>query len=91
MVPLIAHIKPRSIAEFGELAKHAGEEFIYVLSGILQVHIDANPVITLEAGDCVYFDSSCGHAYVSAGDTEAIVLGVCWQPEASGKHLAKQL
>jgi transcriptional regulator with XRE-family HTH domain len=91
MVPLIAHIKPRSIAEFGELAKHAGEEFIYVLSGTLQVHIEANPVITLEAGDCVYFDSSCGHAYVSTGDTEAIVLGVCWQPETSGKHLPKQL
>ena len=83
MVPLVAHIKPRSIAEFSELAKHAGEEFIYVLSGTLHVHIDANPVITLEAGDCVYFDSGCGHAYVSAGDCEAIVLGVCWQPEAS--------
>jgi transcriptional regulator with XRE-family HTH domain len=91
MLPAIVHIKPRSIAEFAELAKHAGEEFIYVLSGTLQVHIDANPAITLEAGDCVYFDSGCGHGYVSAGDTEAIVLGVCWQPEASGKQPSQQL
>jgi transcriptional regulator with XRE-family HTH domain len=87
MVPLIAHIKPRSVAEFPEFAKHAGEEFIYVLSGTLSVHIDSNPVITLETGDCVYFDSSYGHAYVTAGDAEAIVLGVCWQPETSNEHL----
>jgi transcriptional regulator with XRE-family HTH domain len=85
MVPLIAHIKPRSIAEFSELAEHAGEEFIYVLKGTVSVHINANLVVTLEIGDCVYFDSSYGHAYVTAGETEALVLGVCWQPETSRK------
>ena len=26
----------------------------------LQVHIEAHPVITLEAVECVYFDNSCG-------------------------------
>ena len=25
-------------------------------------------------------DSAMGHAYVTAGDEDAIVLGVCWKP-----------
>jgi hypothetical protein len=59
------------------------------LTGTLSVHIDSNPVITLETGDCVYFDSSYGHAYLTAGQTEAIVPGVCWQPETSNEHLPR--
>lgn len=40
---------------------HPGQEFDYVLEGRLRVRIHGNE-LTLEAGDCVYFDSNHGHS-----------------------------
>ena len=40
---------------------HPGQEFDYVLEGRLLVRIHGNE-LTLEAGDCVYFDSNHGHS-----------------------------
>jgi transcriptional regulator with XRE-family HTH domain len=80
MVPMVGHIKARSVAQFDQSISHPGEEFVYVISGVLTVNIDGRPPVTLEKGDNIYFDSAMGHAYVTAGDEDAIVLGVCWKP-----------
>ena len=40
---------------------HPGQEFDYVLEGRVRVSIHGNE-LTLEPGDCVYFDSNHGHA-----------------------------
>ena len=45
---------------------HPGVEFIYALSGTLNVHIEAEEYV-LEAGDSMYFDSSMPHAYSRSG------------------------
>lgn len=45
---------------------HAGVEFIYVIQGILSVHMNGGEH-ALEAGDAIYFDSTIPHAYRRSG------------------------
>jgi len=40
--------------------EHAGQEFLFVLSGSLEVEFAGRP-IRLKAGDAVYFDSNVPH------------------------------
>ena len=78
MIPVLTRIRARSVAEFGELVHHSGEEYIYVIEGRVEIHTEFYDPITLEAGESIYIDSNMGHAYVAAeGCTEATVLGVC--------------
>lgn len=77
MVPIFVRIKMRSMEEFGELLRHSGEEFIYVLEGAIEVHTEFYEPVVLEAGDSIYLDSTMGHAYISVGDGDASVLGIC--------------
>ena len=78
MIPLIARPRIRTIEEFGELVRHAGEEFIYVLSGRVEVHTEFYEPVTLEVGQCMYIDSNMGHAYLlGAGCDDALAVGAC--------------
>jgi len=45
---------------------HAGVEFIYVIDGILTVHM-SGAEHALAAGDALYFDSTIPHAYRRSG------------------------
>lgn len=77
MVPVITKIRASSREEFGELVRHAGEEFIYVIKGRVVVHTQFYDPVTLNEGQAIYIDSDMGHAYVTAaGCHEAEVLGV---------------
>lgn len=78
MIPIITRIRAHSAREFGELVRHHGEEFIYVLEGEIEIHTEFYDPVTLKTGQGIYLDSSMGHAYVAAdGFDEALVLGVC--------------
>jgi mannose-6-phosphate isomerase-like protein (cupin superfamily) len=77
MVPILTRIRSRSIDEFGEKVRHAGEEFIYVLEGTIEVHLQFYTSVVLTAGQGIYLDSSMGHAYVAKDCESALVLGVC--------------
>ncbi|WP_317151286.1 helix-turn-helix domain-containing protein [Sphingopyxis indica] len=78
MIPILTRIRAHSAREFGDLVRHQGEEFIYVLEGRIEVHSEFYDPVTLDAGQGIYLDSSMGHAYVVAeGCDEALVLGVC--------------
>lgn len=78
MIPLIARPRIRTMEEFGELVRHAGEEFIYVLSGRVEVHTEFYEAVTLEVGQCMYIDSNMGHAYLlGAGCDDALAVGAC--------------
>lgn len=78
MIPLITRIRAHSAREFGDLVRHQGEEFIYVIEGKIEVHTEFYDPVTLSQGETIYIDSSMGHAYVVAeGCEEALVLGVC--------------
>ena len=75
-IPLVTTIKAHETAEFPELLRHDGEEFIYVLSGTVMVHTDCYAPLQLVEGDSCYFDSTMGHVIVSAGPDDAKILWV---------------
>jgi transcriptional regulator with XRE-family HTH domain len=77
IVPIIADVRARSVEEFGELIRHPGEEYAYVIEGEVELHTDLYAPLRLKAGDSVYFDSGMGHAYVNAGAGPCKVLSVC--------------
>lgn len=78
VVPVVTKIRARSVDEFGELVRHSGEEWIYVLEGRIEVHTEFYDAVVLEPGQSVYIDSTMGHAFVTApGCDEATVIGAC--------------
>jgi mannose-6-phosphate isomerase-like protein (cupin superfamily) len=77
MVPIIIEVQARSVAEMGGLVRHAGEEYLYVLSGAMELHSDLYAPLPLREGDSVYFDSGMAHAYVRVGPGACRVLSVC--------------
>ena len=77
MIPVITKIRAKSAEQFGDLVRHAGEEYIYVLKGRIVVNTEFYDPVVLEEGQSIYIDSSMCHAYVAAdGCDEAEVLGV---------------
>lgn len=76
MTPALSRIKARSIEEFGPLVRHQSEEFVYVISGTVEVHTEFYEPFLMPEGASVYLDSTMGHAYVSVGDEDAWVLVV---------------
>ncbi|NEX93239.1 cupin domain-containing protein [Caulobacter sp. 17J65-9] len=81
-IPVIAEIRARTLAEFGELVRHEGEEFAYVLEGAVVLHTALYAPVRLESGDSIYFDSGIGHAYVAASEGPCRVLSICTGDEA---------
>jgi transcriptional regulator with XRE-family HTH domain len=72
--PILITLFARSVEEYGGTTAHAGEEFLYVLQGLVEIHFDGRPVEKLDEGDSIFFDSHIPHAYVSAGRTQAKFL-----------------
>ena len=82
MIPILTRIRAKSAEEFGELVRHSGEEYIYVLKGAIKVLTEFYDPVVLNVGESIYIDSNMGHAYVTAGACEeAVVLGVCSSTE----------
>ncbi len=81
-IPIIAEIRARSLAEFGEFIRHAGEEFAYVIEGAVELHTDLYAPVHLNTGDSIYFDSGIGHAYIAAAPGRCRVLSICSASEA---------
>jgi transcriptional regulator with XRE-family HTH domain len=88
MVPILTRIRAHDIAEFGEPVQHQGEEFVFVLEGTIEVHLQFYTPVVLKAGQGVYIDSTMGHAYVAKDCDSALVLGVC---SAEDRNLAGEL
>ena len=64
MIPIFGRVRAKTLEEFGELMRHPGEEFIYVLTGQIAVHTEFYEPVILEPGQCAYIDSAMGHAYL---------------------------
>jgi transcriptional regulator with XRE-family HTH domain len=78
MMPILTRVRAKTLAEFGDYVRHAGEEHIYVLEGRIVAHTEFYDPVVLEAGESIYIDSTMGHAYlVAEGCDEALVLGMC--------------
>ncbi len=77
MDPTFVRVRARQVEEFPRLVSHPGEELVFVLSGAIEVHTEHYAPTRLEAGDCVYFDASMGHAYVTVSEEDATILNIC--------------
>jgi transcriptional regulator with XRE-family HTH domain len=77
MVPMRAHVRARALSDFPDYIRHAGEEFVFLLAGMLELRFENGKMFRLSPGDSLYFDSSVGHVYISVGDAEAEVLVCC--------------
>lgn len=76
MVPIMTVARARTLDEFGPLLRHDGEEFVVVVKGRVEVHTEFYEPEILEAGEGVYLDSRQGHAYLNAGEGEAVICSV---------------
>lgn len=77
MIPVSAVVRAKSLDEFGEMVRHPGEEFFYVVRGRIAVHTEFYDPVILEVGQSMYIDSTMGHAYLVAdGCDEAEIMGV---------------
>ena len=77
MSPIVCEATARTVEEAGPWLNHAGEEFVYVLSGELELHTRIYAPLKLKPGETVYFDSGVDHRYVSIGAGPCRFLSVC--------------
>jgi DNA-binding transcriptional MerR regulator/quercetin dioxygenase-like cupin family protein len=63
----------------GDSYAHDGEEFIYVLRGLLNIALDGQWYV-LHPGDSFYFESNTSHTWRNSGKTTTVVLWVNTPP-----------
>jgi quercetin dioxygenase-like cupin family protein len=66
-------------ASFGTSFEHRGEEFHYVISGVVEYQIEDN-VYQLEAGDSLWHKSRLRHTARNVGDDKAVFIDVITPP-----------
>lgn len=59
---------------------HEGEEFIYVLRGLLEIALDGHERHLLYPGDNIYFDSTRTHSWRNPGEEETVLVWVNTPP-----------
>jgi transcriptional regulator with XRE-family HTH domain len=78
MEPFIINIEANKEHSF-VMSSHEGEEFIYVLEGVIQVSYGKNTFI-LEEGDSIYYDSIVEHLVQAGAEQNAKILAVVYAP-----------
>lgn len=76
MLPYRARIRARSMEEFDGWVRHDGEEFLYVLTGVVQLFTEFYEPVEMRRGDSAYYDASMGHNLISISADDATVLWV---------------
>lgn len=80
MTPLIERVRAEDPYRLEGMISHSGEEFFYVLSGVIEVHTEHYSPVRLEQGDSAYLDSSMAHTLVAVDGSEADILMVWLGP-----------
>ncbi len=76
MLPYRARIRARSMEEFDGWVRHDGEEFLYVLTGVVTLFTEFYEPVELRRGDSAYYDATMGHNVVSTSAEDAMILWV---------------
>ncbi|EPX78442.1 helix-turn-helix domain-containing protein [Salipiger mucosus] len=76
MLPYRARVRARSMEEFDGWVRHDGEEFLYVLTGIIRLYTEFYEPIEMKRGDSAYYDATMGHNVVSVSPEDATILWV---------------
>lgn len=88
-ITLVVDVQARRLDELGGLVGHRGEEFCYVMSGSLLLHMQGREPKLIRAGGSALFDSSTPHAYVAGSAGGAKILIVVTR--AYGSHMAESV
>jgi len=78
MEPFIVHMEEREASDI-VYNNHRGEEFLFVLDGVLEFRCD-DTLVRLSEGDSLYFDSSKPHGYRGINGA-AKTLVVIYRPD----------
>lgn len=76
MLPYRARVRARSMDEFDGWVRHDGEEFLYVLTGVIRLYTEFYEPVEMRRGDCAYYDGAMGHNVVSVSPEDATILWV---------------
>ena len=76
MLPYRARVRARDVAEFDGWVRHDGEEFLYVLSGIIRFYSEFYAPVEMRRGDSAYYDAEMGHNIISTSQEDAVILWV---------------
>lgn len=76
MLPYRARVRARSMEEFEGWVRHDGEEFLYVLTGVIRLYTEFYEPIEMRRGDSAYYDATMGHNVVSISPEDAMILWV---------------
>ncbi len=76
MLPYRARVRARNMDEFEGWVRHDGEEFLYVLTGVIKLYTEFYEPIEMRRGDSAYYDATMGHNVVSVSDEDATILWV---------------
>ncbi|UWQ09203.1 helix-turn-helix domain-containing protein [Aliiroseovarius crassostreae] len=76
MLPYRARVRARSFDEFDGWVRHDGEEFLYVLTGAVQLLTEFYEPVQMKRGDSAYYDASMGHNVISISEEDATILWV---------------
>ena len=76
MLPYRARIRARNVDEFGGWVRHDGEEFLYVLTGVVKLFTEFYEPVEMRRGDSAYYDASMGHNIISISEEDATILWV---------------
>ncbi|MBO6777629.1 MAG: helix-turn-helix transcriptional regulator [Marinibacterium sp.] len=76
MMPYHTRVRARSMDEFEGWVRHAGEEFLYVLTGVVQLYTEFYEPVEMRRGDSAYYDAAMGHNVISVSPEDATLLWV---------------
>ncbi|SFA77148.1 transcriptional regulator, XRE family with cupin sensor [Poseidonocella pacifica] len=76
MLPYRARVRARQMEEFDGWVRHDGEEFLYVLTGVIRLYTEFYEPVEMRRGDSAYYDASMGHNVVSVSADDATILWV---------------
>lgn len=76
MLPYRARVRARSMDEFDGWVRHDGEEFLFVLTGVIQLYTEFYEPVEMRRGDSAYYDASMGHNVISISAEDATILWV---------------
>ena len=76
MLPYRATIRARDMAEFDGWVRHDGEEFLFIITGVIRLYTEFYEPVELRRGDSAYYDATMGHNVISLSDEDATILWV---------------
>ncbi|HCQ47469.1 MAG TPA: XRE family transcriptional regulator [Achromobacter sp.] len=76
MTPMYGRILARDASEFDDYMRHAGQEFLVVLEGEIEIRFENGESLVLAKHETAYFDSGVGHIYLTRSARPAEIMVV---------------